>query len=632
MKKSFQAQIVARLNRRFHNQTVWLTGALVSLAICSNARANIYATNLRLNGGTTNVSYSTTNYYLSYILNEPATLGVTVEILSGTNAIRSITLPSGTNGSALGTNLIVWDGLDANSNSLAPGTYTFRVTARAAGYLDWTQISEDSNAGNYVWEPRGIAINKNTNSPYYGRVFVGNAFPAPSQIVPGDKVGLLKLNADGTPAEEGEYSDGGWLWSGGDVSPWKVEVAEDDRVYVNDWSGNGLILSFDQTISSNSLRMVLRNDNWPSGGVNLSGPFVSRTPTNMQIWMADATVGGVGIRRWDLNTNGVIATNDLGTTIVQSGVVTNLDVYPYDVAVDRSNYIYTVQYRPTPPGDPTYRVFRFTPYTEGGPPEMFAEWKIGYTNDTMAGAAGIAVDPTATYVAVAFRGVVPLIGPAQFGSVRVFNATNGDPVVKPTPTQTLNHDYWDAAWDNVGNLYVVDNVDSVWRVYSPPGKNQATTVAAATLIVPSSGGRVAPIHTNAAYASGQFHCLLLGEADITYIIEASTNLQSWAAVATNTAPSTTRSITINAPLRASFYRALAGSSSPAAPRLSAPSFAAGQFQFLLNGTANATYVISSSADLQSWAPILTNTSANATRTIVVPATGSRNFYRAQLKP
>jgi hypothetical protein len=35
----------------------------------------------------------------------------------------------------------------------------------------------------------------------------------------------------------------------------------------------------------------------------------------------------------------------------------------------------------------------------------------------------------------------------------------------------------DADWDAVGNLYYLDDVPGVWRAVSPPGTNQATTVA-----------------------------------------------------------------------------------------------------------------------------------------------------------
>src|SRR5205823_3732730 len=110
------------------------------------------------------------------------------------------------------------------------------------------------------------------NSPYYGRVFIGNAQEgADPANTPGDQVAIQKRNADGSPAAEGVVSTGGWDWAHGFPtfdfeSPWKIRISDDDTVYIGDLAGtgNGLVLGFDQTISSNSLRAVLRSDNWPN--------------------------------------------------------------------------------------------------------------------------------------------------------------------------------------------------------------------------------------------------------------------------------------------------------------------------------------------------------------------------------
>jgi len=176
----------------------------------------------------------------------------------------------------------------------------------------------------------------------------------------------------------------------------------------------------------------------------------------------------------------------------------------------------------------------------------------------------------------------------------------------------------------------VDNIASAWRVYSPPGKNRSTTAALATLTV--GGAHVAPILTNAFYANGQFSFLLLGEPNVTYVIEATSNFGTWIPVATNTAPTATRSITVNASSATSFFRARIGVSGPVGPVLSAPVYTGNQFQFTLTGASNATYVILVSTDLVNWSSVLTNTSANAVRPISIPATGPRNFYRALLIP
>src|SRR6185503_11826302 len=64
------------------------------------------------------------------------------------------------------------------------------------------------------------------------------------------------------------------------------------------------------------------------------------------------------------------------------------------------------------------------------------------------------------------------------GAVKIFSADGSE---LRTLTPGPFHDHTDVAWDNVGNLYVCDNWDRIWRVHSPPGANQATTVAPQTL-------------------------------------------------------------------------------------------------------------------------------------------------------
>jgi hypothetical protein len=46
--------------------------------------------------------------------------------------------------------------------------------------------------------------------------------------------------------------------------------------------------------------------------------------------------------------------------------------------------------------------------------------------------------------------------------------------------------YRSVNWDNVGNLYAGSQTLARWRMFSPPGTNQATTVALATIQVTSA--------------------------------------------------------------------------------------------------------------------------------------------------
>ncbi|WP_040550083.1 hypothetical protein [Pedosphaera parvula] len=447
------------------------------LILSPEARANVYATNIKLNNGTTNiVAASGASVNISYILNEPATAGTTVQVLSGTSVVRTFTIASGNAGTLKGVNNISWDGKDNTSQNAPGGTFSVSITPAAIGYTNWTQISSDTNAGNYVNTPTGIAVDKNPTSPYYGRVFVGNSQTGPNAATnPGDVVGIQKLNADGSPAEEGQFTTGGHGWSGGFYSPWKIEVSDDDFVYINDWAGDGEIYRWDPTLSASSLLYVLRNDNWGNdGNVNMSGPAIYGSGTNTEIWMADtSSFGSLGILKYTVGLDGTCLTNDPGVSVV--GLGDDLSLNPYDVAVDKAHNIYTVQYQPDIDA-PATRVLRFPAYnpsTNNGIAETKADWAIGNNDNTMASANGIAVDPTGKYVAVAFRGTTT--GPRTNANTRVFYATNGTEVAKIDTGS--DHEHTDVAWDAVGNLYDLDNTASLWRAYSPPGANQATTKA-----------------------------------------------------------------------------------------------------------------------------------------------------------
>jgi len=115
---------------------------------------------------------------------------------------------------------------------------------------------------------------------------------------------------------------------------------------------------------------------------------------------------------------------------------------------------------------------------------------------------------------------------------------NGTLVVQYTNTTAYTSGnimigYWDVL-SNVGvpdNYAIVDNI--VVCASIPP-----------------------PVLSNPAYAGGQFQLTLTGESNVSYIIQASTNLQSWTAVATNSSPNAVRSITNDAPNTRSFYRAI----------------------------------------------------------------------------
>jgi hypothetical protein len=236
---------------------------MLMLAVATRSRANVYATDVRLNDDFTNVVASSEPIVISYILNEPASLGATVQIQSGSTVVQTLELPTGVQGTLRGFNAVTW-----TPTNLAPGSYSVSVTAASSGYTNWTEITSDiTDLNTYVFDGHGIAVDKNPTSPYYGRIFVANSTPGQTSAA-GDSLGILKFNADTTDAAEGVSSSGldGHLWSDASQSPWKIQVSDDDHVYVDDLANNGDLYRWDPTISSNTILHVLRQEpkfGWP---------------------------------------------------------------------------------------------------------------------------------------------------------------------------------------------------------------------------------------------------------------------------------------------------------------------------------------------------------------------------------
>src|ERR1035441_5429892 len=170
--------------KKYPQRSLMTAGLALALALATyapSAHANVYATNIKLNGGMTNTTVAQgTSLNISYILNEPASSGITIKILSGEAAVRTITIASGS-GTARGLNTVAWDGKDDNNNP-ALGSYSVSVTAASAGYSVWTQILNNSNTK--VYWPSGIAVDTLTNSPYYGRIMIASGVNTAKNIAP----------------------------------------------------------------------------------------------------------------------------------------------------------------------------------------------------------------------------------------------------------------------------------------------------------------------------------------------------------------------------------------------------------------------------------------------------------------
>jgi hypothetical protein len=251
-----------------------MTKLIAALALASfplTVRANVYATDIKVNGSLSAVSVTPTPsspVTVTYILNQAASLGCTVNILSGSAPVAAIA--GGTN---LGLNTVAWGGTNQAGAAVGPGAYSISITASASdvsgGSNDWTQISIDGSNTVAVL-PLGIDVDKNTNSPYYGRVVVGCASSGGEAHGIAQQAGLYKANADGSPADEGAFGNAGYTTnddglistnqmpatgqpSHGPAVPGLIRIGEDDRIYFIDQSGIGAVVACDMRATTNQL-------------------------------------------------------------------------------------------------------------------------------------------------------------------------------------------------------------------------------------------------------------------------------------------------------------------------------------------------------------------------------------------
>jgi hypothetical protein len=506
------------------------TGLLLSTI---SARANVFASDIRLNGNLTSFTGSGP-VTITYHLNQPATLGVKIAVIQGSAKQGTTNVVTLTGGTAMGLNTVVWGATNSAGTVLSNGTFSVKITAAATGFTTWQQISLDSNPGMTAYYPLGIAVNNNSNSPYYGRVVMGCAVEGTG---PSEKVGLYKMNADGTQADEGWYGnagytndDGGTPFVAGQMpsfpgyiyDPMKVRIGDDDRIYWLDNSYYGAIIATDMEATTNQVVIAAtiggahnyqNNPALDSGQIELGFQqfdVTGTTTTNAALWFCDSDFPSAGIWLFHLINGASDTTDQYGVQVVQTGNDLS-EVASGGCTVDTNLDIFVGQYLPGE--DAAYRAMQFTNWNGGvlPPPDTNGASAYTYALGTTPGevvwgfdcGVGTLCTNDTTFEAVNDVVINSRLNPTLVacpmskgnnngngGGIRVLNATNGSvitvtngAVVQALTNIDWGHAYTCAAWDNVGNLYAASTNLNLWRVWSPPGGSTNTTVSAATVLL-----------------------------------------------------------------------------------------------------------------------------------------------------
>lgn len=434
-------------------KTVLVGAICAAMGVPTVVFANVYASGLQPEG----------TQGLSYILNEDATAGVTIEVWEvGGGMVYSEALGTQTKGGHSWT----WNGTGKEAGK----TYTAKITAAATGYSDWTKTTTDSEINNF-YGPRGVAVNNNQDSAFFGRVYVCEGRGATTSAGRTTIDGLYLLNADLSSA--GGSKTGGVAWNTGteNSSPFRVAVGPDSRVYVADWSDSHSGLWVGDPDFNAATEVLDSSDRASSGLSSTHGSLptvvVRGTGSARTIYTVDEDYIGDGAA----NRTGSIWRYDIGTADTFSGSPSALVYddaaagnkvinFTNDMVFDSDGMIWLSQDRSA--GTDASSIFQIDPATGA------ILWSSSFSPnpDELRRTRGLAWDPVGDYLAMAtYNG----------GQILIFD--DDSKTILKTIVVASNSTNRDVTFDAAGNLYVVDSTTERLQIYSPGGANSFTTAS-----------------------------------------------------------------------------------------------------------------------------------------------------------
>jgi hypothetical protein len=397
-------------------------------------------------------------------------------------------------------------GLTVTNLTIAGVFYIEVSKGPSLGYLNGVtnQITADTNVLLRFTAPRGVAVNRNPASPYFGRIYVSNgdtgsvaaagAFPA-RNLPLGD--GIYALNGDFTDAlGQGNVARSlgiDWRLTLTDQAnkPFRVEVGEDNNLYISDYTsptntpatGNLYVGDPDLTAGTN----VFIFD------PNVAGRFPSSAIVKGSTNGGNLKVFGIYpdlfyesfsfsvMQSWDVGAgplpSSVIPSRvtDLPFLIADvPSVLSDIDIAPdgkYFLAQNRSQGLEA-------------GLFVADPALDGGSgfaPKVydsffFSTTSFGVTNDLLFQTRAVKVSPD--------NKVVALI--RDDNRVWIIPLTNGLPdlagrmLMDSGVTTTIGRDI---SFDAAGNLYTVSSGQAAMKSFSPGFPTKATTGSDGTFTI-----------------------------------------------------------------------------------------------------------------------------------------------------
>lgn len=394
------------------------------------------------------------------------------------------------------------------TNLAITGTFYIEVSkGPSLGYLNGVtnQISADTNVLLRFNAPRGVAVNRNPASPYFGRIYVSNAdtgslavagaFPA-RNLVNGD--GIFVLNGDFTDAlGQGNAARTlgiNWRSTLSDQAnkPFRVEVGEDNNLYISDYTfptnlpvtGNLYVADpdastgtnvfvFDPGISGRFPSSAIAKGSLGGGNLTIYGIYPD-LEYNYDFFGFPATSFSV-MQSWNIGS-GPLPSNiaptratDLPVLIADvPAVLSDIDIAPdgkYFIAQNRSAGLeaglWVVDPAQTAAAEPGFPDVVFSSYAQ-------SITYFNVTNDLLFQTRAVKVSPD--------NKVVALI--RDDNQIWIIPLTNGLPDLagrRLMSSGSLTTIGRDISFDAAGNIYTVSSGQGAMKSFSPGYPTRAVT-------------------------------------------------------------------------------------------------------------------------------------------------------------
>jgi Dockerin type I domain len=276
--------------------------SLCAVALSSPALAVPYASGLSESGGT-----------VTYVLNEDAD-SITVKRTGDTDLVLA------------GSDLL------KGTHTFAKGSATgYQIEVSKSTPVGWFQTNDPTTEiTSKYFSPRGVTINQNPSSPYFGNIYVSEAIPGTTGGDPNTTVirttlapGIFAITADGTDVYGiGDIGRDGGLFvdfAGSNTNtPFKLAVAPDDSIYISGWGDAAPgVWRAPADLSGSSWPNVLANNSCDSTGLcsnhgSIPSVYVEGTGAGTQLFTMDEdwpdssglnAAGRGDIHRYDIGTS-----------------------------------------------------------------------------------------------------------------------------------------------------------------------------------------------------------------------------------------------------------------------------------------------------------------------------------------